>query len=281
MGIRSALRRMLGVNEHIVINKETAYVWTEKLMRFKGKNAVITGGTGSIGGAICNRLAREGATVFVCGRNTEKLQNTVEKIIADGGNAVTIKLDVSDEGDIDRAFEEIAKRGNIDILVNCAGCSTREKKKDLHEQSVNVIDENLNINLRGCILCSRKAAEMMAKQGFGKIINISSIVGMNGKPKHAEYAAAKAGVIALTKAQAIEMGKYGVTVNCVSPGLIPREDADDEKLGGAANTNCLSKVGKPEDISNAVAFFASNEADFITGQNLPVDGGRSLGLKGD
>lgn len=281
MGIRSALRRILGVNEYVVVNKETKYVQTEKLMRFKDKNAVVTGGTGSIGGAICTRLAKEGATVFVCGRNVEKLEKNVNDIISDGGNAVAIKLDVSDEKDIDRAFDEILKHGNVDILVNCAGCSTREKKKDLHEQSISVIDEDLNINLRGAILCSRKAAGVMAKQGFGKIINISSIVGTNGKPKHAEYSAAKAGVIALTKSQAIEMGKYGVTVNCVSPGLIPREDADDDKLGGALKTNCLSKVGKPEDISNAVAFFASEEADFITGQNLPVDGGRSLGLKGD
>lgn len=281
MGIRGMLRQILGVDEHIVINKETKYVQVEKLMRFEGKNAVVTGGTGSIGGAICMRLAKEGATVFVCGRNTEKLEKTVQEIIADGGKAVALKLDITDEKDIDRAFDEAAGQGNIDILINCAGCSTREKKKDLHEQSITVIDENLDINLRGAMLCSRAGAEKMVKQGFGKIINISSIVGINGKPKHAEYAAAKAGVIALTKSQAIELGKYGITVNCVSPGLIPREDASDEKLGGAINTNCLSRVGKPEDISNAVAFFASSEADFITGQNLPVDGGRSLGLKGD
>lgn len=121
----------------------------------------------------------------------------------------------------------------------------------------------------------------MQESSNGRIINIASVVGVQGKKNHAEYSAAKAGVIGLTKTQAIEVGKYGITANCVSPGLVPREDASDEKLAEFIQTNRLGLICSPDDIANAVMFLASPESRFITGQNICVDGGRSVGLYGD
>ncbi len=191
-------------------------------------------------------------------------------------------MNLSSDDDIESAVTKIFNdHGRIDILVNCAGCSARGGKKALVDQSVDVIDEMLDVNLRSAILLTRSVSKIMMSAKYGRIINISSIVGIHGKSKHAEYSAAKGGLIAFSKSMAIELGNYGITVNCVSPGLIPRENASDEKLYHSQTTNRLDRVGTAEDIAYAVAFFADEESAFITGQNLPVDGGRSIGLMGD
>ncbi len=242
--------------------------------------AMVTGATGSIGKAIVQRLLNEGLHVIAVGRNESKLKCLAEDVSSP--NLHTLQMDLSNSTEIDTQTSLAYQiYGRIDVLVNCAGCSARDGKKKLIDQSVDVIDEMLDANLRTAILLTRSVCKYMIEARYGRIINISSIVGMLGKDKHAEYSAAKGGLIAFTKSMAIELGTYGITVNCVSPGLIPRETASDEKLYHSQITNRLNRVGIAEDIAHAVAFFADEESAFITGQNLPVDGGRSIGLMGD
>ena len=151
----------------------------------------------------------------------------------------------------------------------------------LSEQNVGVIDEVLDTNLRGTILCTRKAAQFMISNKQGKIVIISSAVGVQGKAKYSEYAAAKSGMIDFMKSMALELGTYNINANCVTPGFIQRGEYDDSQLEYLKKHNALHEVGSMEDVACAVAFMVSNKAGFITGQNLCLDGGRTLGLMGD
>ena len=210
------------------------------------------------------------------------MQKLQSQLSSENLNIDVVVMNVADEKSIEEAMQSVAtKYGKIDVLVNNAGYSARSEKMYLHEQSIENIDGLMQVNLRGVILSSREVVKYMLSSKQGRIIHIASIVGMQGKNKHAEYSAAKAGLFGLMKSQAIELGRYNITVNCVSPGLVPRESASDEKLSNSASKNVLDKLCAPEDIANSVAFLASSEAEFITGQNLAVDGGRSLGLMGD
>lgn len=266
----------------IVVRKETQYVPVDSVKRFEGLVVLVTGATGSIGEAISRRFLVEGATVILSGRSEEKLQTLQSRLTKENLSAEYVVMDVANENSIAKAMQSIAqKHQRIDVLVNNAGYSARAEKKYLHEQSIANIDSLMAVNLRGVILTSREVVKYMLGSSQGRIIHISSIVGMQGKTKHVEYAAAKAGLFGLMKSQAIELGQHKITVNCVSPGLVPRETASDEKLSDSAAKNVLDKLCAPEDIAHSVAFLASKEADFITGQNLAVDGGRSLGLMGD
>ena len=268
--------------KRIIVKKDTQYVYVQQVKRFDGLVVVVTGATGSIGEAISRRFAVEGAKVILTGRSEEKLKALQKQMSEDGLWAEYAIMDVASETSIAQAMQMIAdKVGGIDILVNNAGYSARSEKKYLHEQSIENIDSLMTVNLRGVILTSREVVQYMKDSKQGRIIHISSIVGMKGKTKHVEYSAAKAGLFGLMKSQAIELGQYAITVNCISPGLVPRERASDEKLSESASKNVLDKLCTPEDIAHSVAFLASKEAEFITGQNLAVDGGRSLGLMGD
>lgn len=268
--------------KRIVVKKDIQYVYVDNVKRFEGIVVLVTGATGSIGEAISRRFAVEGAHVVLTGRSEEKLKTLQGQMLKDGLKVSYIVMDVSDESSIASAMQTVASRfDKIDVLVNNAGYSARSTKQLLHEQTIENIDSLMAVNLRGVILTSREVVKYMIASKQGRIIHISSIVGMQGKTKHAEYAAAKAGLFGLMKSQAIELGKYAITVNCVSPGLVPRENASDEKLSESASRNVLDKLCVPEDIAHSVVFLASKEAEFITGQNLAVDGGRSLGLMGD
>lgn len=279
--IKKVFRRILGYRQYNAHSEYMIQV-SDDIKKFKDKVVLITGGSGELGRAICFNLAAEGAKIYVGGRSSERIDAIVREIRQLNLCAKPIILDVTNEKSISQAFSQIIDaEGKVDILVNCAGGSTRNHNSVLFEQSTEMIDSMLNTNLRGSMLCSREAAKYMAKQRSGKIINISSVIGIRGKPKFTDYAASKAGVIGYTFSLATELGAYGVNVNCISPGFIQRGVYTDEQLPYLLNSNFLNKVGKPEDIANAVAFLASNEADFITGQNLCVDGGRSLGLYGD
>ena len=250
--------------------------------RFDGKTALVTGASGWLGGAISKRLAAEGATVFLGGRNMESLNSLQQEIKALNGSAEPLQMDVTSNESIEQAVGSVIQSaGRIDILVNCAGGSTREKAKNLFEQDVELIDEMLEVNLRGSMLCTRAAGRFMVEQQYGRIINISSVIGEYGKPKFSDYAAAKAGIIGYSKSCALEFGPFGITVNVVSPGYIQMRTFDNKQLKYLLKSNYLKKVGTAEDVAAAVAFIASEEAGFITGQNLRVDGGRSLGLHGD
>lgn len=249
--------------------------------KLEGKVAVVTGGSGAIGRAISFRLAAEGAIVYVCGTRQERIDTVVQEIITAGLKAKPQILNVLDTASIEMVFENIANsnNGHIDILINSAGGSARENSNNIVDQDVEIIDSLLDVNLRGAMVCSKFAAKYMIKQKRGKIINITSVIGIQGKSGFSEYAASKGGSIAFARSLAQELGKYNINVNCVSPGIVQRGEIKQEMINELSRTNFLNTYGKPEDISNAVYFLCTDEASFITGHNLVVDGGRSLGLK--
>ena len=248
--------------------------------RFKGQVAIVTGGSGVIGRAIAYRLASEGAKVYVCGSKLENAKKVADEICREGYLAEPIAINVMSEESVREAFQKVYDENNkIDLLVCCAGGGAREKMKPLNEQKMDVVDGILNINLRGGIMSTKEVSRFMIPQKNGKIIIISSTVGVCGLPSYSEYAAAKAGLMGFVKSIAMEMGKYGVRINCVTPGIVQRGTIDDLKLEQIHKTNWLNSYGKPEDIAGMVAYLNSDEASFITGQNFIVDGGRSLGLK--
>lgn len=247
----------------------------------KGKVANITGGSGAIGRACAFRLAAEGAKVYVCGSRPTSAQPIVDEITTACKNAVAIQLNVLDAKSIQKTFEKIAaeNNGHIDILVNSAGGSARGKANNVVDQSVEVFDEILNINLRGAMICAKEAAKYMISNKYGRIINITSVIGLQGKAGYSEYAASKGGSIAFVKSLAQELGRYGITVNGVAPGIVQRGEVTMDAMERLGRTNWMGTYGKPEDISSVVNFLCKDEASFITGQNIAADGGRSLGLK--
>lgn len=247
----------------------------------KGKVAIITGGSGAIGRACAFRLAAEGAKVYVCGSRPTSAQPIVDEITAADKTAVAIQLNVLDAKSIKKTFEKIAaeNNGHIDILVNSVGGSARGKANNVVDQSIEVFDEILNINLRGAMICAKEAAKYMISNKYGRIINITSVIGLQGKAGYSEYAASKGGSIAFVKSLAQELGRYGITVNGVAPGIVQRGEVTMDAMERLGRTNWMGTYGKPEDISAVVNFLCKDEASFITGQNIAADGGRSLGLK--
>lgn len=247
----------------------------------KGKVAVITGGSGAIGRACAFRLAAEGAKVYVCGSKPESAKPVAEEITAAGNLAISKQLNVLEAEIISSVFNDIAAEndGHLDILVYSAGGSARGNANTIVNQDVSVIDDVLNVNLRGAMICAKEAAKYMINNKSGRIINITSVIGLQGKAGFSEYAASKGGSIAFIKSLAQELGTYGITVNGVAPGIVKRGVLMYNSLEHLGKTNWMNSFGKPEDIAAAVYFLCKEEASFITGQNLAVDGGRSLGLK--
>lgn len=281
MGIKNLIRRLKGY--FVIRVKEVCLPYEIKLIkenRFEGQVAVVTGGSGVIGRAICYRLAAEGALVYVCGTNQERISSVVDEINAAGFSARPLVFNILEENSVRNAFNLLVRLSSkIDLLVCCAGGGAREKSCAFIEQDMNVVDSVLNVNLRGGILCTKEACKYMVSRGKGKIIIISSTVGLQGMPAYSEYAAAKAGLMAFVKSIAMELGKNGIRINCVTPGIVQRGSIDENQMERIKKTNWVNDYGKPEDISNMIAFLNSDEATFITGQNFVVDGGRSLGLK--
>lgn len=247
--------------------------------RLSGKKAIITGGSGGLGGAICVRLAAEGAIVGVGGRNMQKVDKIVAMIRETGGMAIPLLIDLNDYHSIEKSIDSFTtEHGKLDILINNAGGSAREKSKDYTSQSFGVITDVINTNLTGTMLCTHLALQKFNSEG-GSIINISSVVGLQGKQGMTDYAAAKAGIIGFTRSLALELGTKNIRVNAVSPGWCSRSLFNEAQ--SVRNVNCMKKIGKPEDVAGLVAYLVSNEANYITGQNIIIDGGRSLGLWGD
>src|SRR4051812_42392375 len=240
--------------------------------------ALVTGASQGIGRACAVALAQAGHAVACCARNEEKLAAVVEEIKAAGGNAAAFKMDVASEDDVKAATKAaLAHFGKIDILVNNAGITKdtlvmRMKRSDW--------DSVINTNLTGPYLCIQQVIGSMLKQRWGRIINISSIFGQMGQAGQANYAASKAGLIGLTMAMAREVASRNITVNAVAPGWIETAmtaGLTEEFKQTAVKMIPLGRVGAADDVANAVSFLASDDAAYITGHVLNVNGGMLMG----
>ncbi len=244
------------------------------------RTAIITGGGGAIGSAIAAKFAAEGISVVAADIDLQQAEETAEKVRASGASALAVNVDVRNIQEIRHMVDTaLDSYRHIDILVNNAGGGARGKMAPFHVQDVEVLNWVLDVNLKGAMFCTHEVIGHMIENSYGKVINIGSILGLQGLEKYTEYAAAKGGLIAMTKSLAKEVGGRGINVNCVSPGWIPREDENVDKDQALSRTY-INRVGRPEDVAELVSFLVSEEAAFITGQNCIIDGGRSLGLRG-
>lgn len=245
--------------------------------RFEGLGAVITGGAGFIGSRIAKRLASDGCRVAICDLDAKKAEAVAEDITAKTETeAIGIGVNVKSWDEAQRAVDKaISTFGHVDILVCCAGGSTREKMTYFMYQTPEVMENNIGVNLYGVLTFAHAVSLHMATRRRGAMVFIGSVVGVQGHIKDVEYSAAKGGVIALTKSLAMEMGEVGVRVNCVSPGLVERGNRD------VSDANYIGRNCTGEDIANVVCFLASDEASFVTGQNYIVDGAWGLGCQHD
>jgi NAD(P)-dependent dehydrogenase (short-subunit alcohol dehydrogenase family) len=244
-------------------------------MLLDGRNALITGASKGVGRGIALELARRGANIAV-NYNSDRIgaEETVSAISACGREAVAVQGNVAVSEDVDRFFAETLGRfGAIDILVNNAGVQTWASLLDLTEEEW---DRVLDTNLKGCFLCTQRAGRHMKDSGRGRIVNIGSGCNRVAFPKLVNYTASKGGIEMFTKVSAVELAPWQITVNCVAPGAIDiertRGESEDYAGTWAARTP-LGRVGTPLDVARAVAFFAGDDADFVTGQTLFVDGG--------
>ena len=240
--------------------------------RLEGKVAFVTGSGGLIGPVIIRRLVEEGASVAVTDLSLETAEKIAAEVVRNGGKACAVALDVIDDAQVAAAVAETEKKlGPIDILVNNAGFY-RAPMESFYKTDEKIWRKMIEVNLGGTMCCCAKVLPRMVERKQGKIINIASIAGVSGLPGWAGYAAAKGGVILFSQTLAMECGHFGITVNCVSPGMI----------GGTPNENAgtwLGRGGTPADVASMVAYLASPEGDYITGVNYLVDGGRVVGPK--
>ncbi|HHX74751.1 MAG TPA: 3-oxoacyl-ACP reductase FabG [Firmicutes bacterium] len=243
-------------------------------MQLTGKVAIITGSARGLGKAMALKLASAGAKVAVCDLNYEGCVAVKEEIEAAGGTALAVRCDVSKREDVVSLVEQTVDAfGQIDILVNNAGI-TRDAQiiKMTDEQW----DEVLNINLKSMFICTQEVIKHMIPRNYGRIVNITSVSGLEGNFGQANYSAAKAGIIGLTKTLSKELGRKGITVNAVAPGFMQTEMTDTipEKIKEQLLTRIpLRRAGDPVEVAEAVLFLASDASSYITGHTLNVNGG--------
>jgi 3-oxoacyl-[acyl-carrier protein] reductase len=249
------------------------------LMTLQGKIALVTGASRGIGRAIAICLAQAGADVAVnYAGNAQAAQETAEAVRAAGRKAILLQADVGNAEEAESIIKQTVEQfGRLDILVNNAGITRDNLLMRMKEEE---FDQVINTNLKGVFNCMKAAARPMMKQRFGRIINISSVVGAVGNPGQVNYVAAKAGVIGMTKTAAKELASRGITVNCVAPGFIATEMT--EQLSEETRQQLLSQIplarlGEPEDIARIVKVLASDDAAYMTGQTIHVDGGMYMG----
>ena len=243
-------------------------------MLLKDRVALVTGGSQGIGRACALVLAEAGADVAICGRNVEKLSGVVQELQATGRRALALTVDVIDPVQVKAAFAECVKQlGKLDILVNNAGVT---KDTLLLRMKIEEWETVINTNLRGAFLCTQEAVKLMVRQRYGRIINISSVVGQTGNAGQANYVASKAGIEGFTRSVAQEVASRNVTVNAIAPGFVATAMTD--VLADAIKSKLLEKIpmgrmGTDREIACGVRFLASEEAGYITGQVLHINGG--------
>ena len=259
-------------------------------MKLKDKVAIVTGGGTGIGKAIGLALSNEGAAVVLVARDFSRLEQAAKDIKSKGGRAKAIQADVSDHEQAKRMVAQTIKDfGQIDILVNNAARGTFNNA-DVADMSLKEWHDCLATNLTGIMHCSREALKYMIPRKSGNIINISSVAGMSGVPKESPYAVSKWGVIGFTETLAIEVGGFGIRVNCISPGATRTQEFEDwvrvsaadagisyeEMMTRITNNNALKRIAEPSEIAACVVFLASDDASAMTGHNLVVSCGFHL-----
>jgi len=253
-------------------------------MRMKDKVVLVTGGAAGIGKATALRFVEEGAKVVICDVNEEVGQTTLKEL---GEGSAFYKVNVVNREDAQKWIDDVfAKYGHIDVLVNNAGVLRDGQLIKFKEGQLvgQMSEENfdlvISVNLKGVFNCTQAVAPVMAKQGGGVILNATSVVGLDGNFGQTNYVATKSGVIGMTKVWSRELGRFGIRVNAVAPGFIATEmvtSMPEKILDGMKSRTPLGRLGKPHDIANAYLFLASDEASFITGETLRVDGGIVVG----
>ena len=243
-------------------------------MRLVNKTAIVTGASRGIGRTVAKVLAEQGASVVLAGRTRAALEEAAEEIRSRGGQATAVVRDVTVEGDVEQLVKATLEGyGRVDILVNNAGVTRDGLVMRMSEEDWDAV---LDTNLKSVYRCTRAVLRPMLKQRAGRIVNIASVVGLTGNAGQANYAAAKAGIVAFTKSVAREVASRGITVNAVAPGYIDTDmtralspEQRERILSGIP----MGRMGSTEDVAYAVAFLAGEEAGYITGQPLVVDGG--------
>jgi 3-oxoacyl-[acyl-carrier protein] reductase len=253
-------------------------------MRMKNKVVLITGGAAGIGKATAKRFVEEGAIVVICDVNEEAGKQTLDEL---GPEAAFFKVDISDRDEVQKWVDDVvAKYGRVDVLINNAGIirdGQLVKVKDgelVGQMSEENFDLVISVNLKGTFNCGQAVAPVMIKQGSGVILNATSVVGLDGNFGQTNYVATKSGVIGMTKVWARELGRFGVRANAVAPGFTATEiliTMPEKIIEGMKARTPLRRLGEPRDIANAYLFLASDEAAFITGETLRVDGGIVVG----
>ena len=241
------------------------------------KTALITGGSRGIGSAVCKALSANHKVVIGYSNSKEEAKKLEESINSNGGNAMSVKIDVSDKNSINTAFEEIEKSyGIVEVLVNNAGIT---RDNILPRMKDSEWDDVIQTNLTGSYLTTQRAIKNMMKNKWGRIIFISSVVGISGNQGQSNYAASKAGLIGFAKSVSKEMGARNITSNVIAPGYIETDMTSflsEENKENIIEQLSIKRIGKPEDISNVVSFLSSEESEYITGQVISVDGGLSV-----
>ena len=241
------------------------------MLRLKEKKVLITGATGGIGSAMAKRMAKQGADLVLSGTKKDSLETLSNEI---GDNCYSFAADLAKKEEIKNlVIWAIEKMGSIDILVNNAGITRDNLSIRMSDEDW---DDVINVNLTASFLLSRDCLKVMLKKRWGRIINITSVVGVMGNAGQSNYAASKAGMIGMTKSIASEVSSRGITVNCISPGYVVT--AMTNKISDVAKENILQntpvgRFGKAEEIADWAIYLASNEADYITGQNININGG--------
>ncbi|OPF51477.1 3-oxoacyl-[acyl-carrier-protein] reductase [Clostridium baratii] len=241
----------------------------------KDKCAIVTGASRGIGRAIARKLASLGANIVLNYRsNDEEALKVKEELLSYGVDVFLYKCDISDFNAVEEMIKASKEKfGKVDIMINNAGITKDTLLLRMKEED---FDKVIDVNLKGVFNCLKAITPVMVRQKFGKIVNLSSVVGLVGNAGQVNYAASKAGVIGMTKSLAKEVGSRGITVNAVAPGFIDTDMTEvlGEKFKEEAKKSIpLKRLGKPEDVAGAVAYLVGNEASYITGQVLNVDGG--------